>query len=733
MSYVDVSAVPQPKDDIADERYYHLKCLERNVPVSFDDMSKQSDINEDMMVILFDWLYEVCQEYNLDDTIFSSAIYIIWNYIHLSKSLPRNKLQLVGCTALFIAFKCSECDQNSISLSDLQYVSDGVALEHRIVDKEKEIAQLFDFNFIFPTVNKFVAQIVDKYNLFSKGNKHCQLLIDYLTNLAIIYNVFPKFPASIVAEAIVGLACPDVVVVSDANNYTKCQQMLQDVYKNPHPKYKAARDIFIKKYSENFPEITVVPESKVKNNIRSLSKEFKCNTKYDARTENKYVIKEKIGEGSFGKVFSAKTDKNADYVVKVLGSGERGISEDAIREVSYLKYLNHPNIVKIFDPRTREDEEDNGELRILFHMERMTPLESVRWRDKRHHIKKYACQMLQALNYIHERDVIHRDLKPSNMLLHNGNLILADFGLAIIGHQYKDCMSKNVVTAPYRAPEVILGQNYNSKIDIWAAGCTIAELITANHLFQDYDDAKKHLVEIYGSEENIGKIAKHDPQIFDQKLRNTSPEGAEAEKRYKHGWSEKEWELMKDLLSYLLAPDPNFRFSAKQALSHEYFTGVPAANISELNNQMKKLQIGPPIIEMEEKKINPIQNIGSALRNRAKKIRKILNAEKSNIMGYEGNTRRTDEQEVAYVLKTLQNLADTSDGFINVLSIWSIFYYAEIFLDNVPAYRGMRESLREKAEKFAEVGYYFGHYIGMKQNGKTEDVEQIREKYFSSM
>lgn len=105
-------------------------------------------------------------------------------------------------------------------------------------------------------------------------------------------------------------------------------------------------------------------------------------------------------------------------------------------------------------------------------------------------IKDVMWQLFEALRYCHSLGIIHRDIKPSNMLItQDGTLKLIDFGLA------KRCdprkvMSMSVVTLWYRAPEVLMGDlSYSFPVDIWAAGCVMAELFLGVPLFKAKSEA----------------------------------------------------------------------------------------------------------------------------------------------------------------------------------------------------------------------------------------------------
>jgi len=89
-------------------------------------------------------------------------------------------------------------------------------------------------------------------------------------------------------------------------------------------------------------------------------------------------------------------------------------------------------------------------------------------------------QLLSGLEHCHNHGVLHRDIKGSNLLLDNDGLLkIADFGLAsFFDPNKKHPMTSRVVTLWYRAPELLLGAtDYGVGIDLWSAGCILAELL----------------------------------------------------------------------------------------------------------------------------------------------------------------------------------------------------------------------------------------------------------------
>lgn len=72
---------------------------------------------------------------------------------------------------------------------------------------------------------------------------------------------------------------------------------------------------------------------------------------------------------------------------------------------------------------------------------------------------------------------MHRDLKPANILLHNGQVKLADFGFCKALSSHQD-LSQTMVGSPiYMAPEILLGHDYTIKADIWSLGCVLYEML----------------------------------------------------------------------------------------------------------------------------------------------------------------------------------------------------------------------------------------------------------------
>ncbi|XP_039568950.1 cyclin-dependent kinase 2 [Passer montanus] len=196
---------------------------------------------------------------------------------------------------------------------------------------------------------------------------------------------------------------------------------------------------------------------------------------------------EKIGEGTYGVVYKARNKVTGEVVAlkKIrLDTETEGVPSTAIREISLLKELNHPNIVKLLDVIHTENK-----LYLVFeflHQDLKKFMDSSSLSGiALPLIKSYLFQLLQGLAFCHAHRVLHRDLKPQNLLINaEGSIKLADFGLARAFGVPVRTYTHEVVTLWYRAPEILLGcKYYSTAVDIWSLGCIFAEMITRRALF----------------------------------------------------------------------------------------------------------------------------------------------------------------------------------------------------------------------------------------------------------
>jgi len=216
----------------------------------------------------------------------------------------------------------------------------------------------------------------------------------------------------------------------------------------------------------------------------------------------KYQKIEKIGEGTYGVVYKAKNRLTGDLLAlkKIrLEAEDEGIPSTAIREISILKELQHPNIVRLHDVIHTEKKLtlvfeylDQDLKKMLDETDGDAGLPDLE-------LKLLLRQLLLGVAFCHDRRVLHRDLKPQNLLINKNNmeLKLADFGLARAFGIPVRSYTHEVVTLWYRAPDVLMGsRKYSTPVDLWSVGCIFGEMSSGKPLFPGTSDADQ-LVRIF--------------------------------------------------------------------------------------------------------------------------------------------------------------------------------------------------------------------------------------------
>lgn len=207
----------------------------------------------------------------------------------------------------------------------------------------------------------------------------------------------------------------------------------------------------------------------------------------------------RIGEGAHGVVYNAQEIKTGHKVAlkKIpLKRLEDGLPIQVLREIKSLQQCSEssePGAEHVLRLRTFFAA---GSAVVLATDFMLGDLGDV-IRDFHHPLthaksKSYCLQLMRGLAFVHSQNILHRDLKPSNLLIApNRQLKIADFGLARIFDDARP-MSHQVATRWYRAPELLYGaRHYDFGVDLWAAGCIIAELFTFCPLFPGQSDIEQ--------------------------------------------------------------------------------------------------------------------------------------------------------------------------------------------------------------------------------------------------
>ncbi|CAL0315418.1 unnamed protein product [Lupinus luteus] len=207
----------------------------------------------------------------------------------------------------------------------------------------------------------------------------------------------------------------------------------------------------------------------------------------------KYELGKTIGEGSFAKVKLARNVDSRNHVaIKILDRNHvlrHNMMEQLKKEISAMKLINHPNVVKIFEVMA-------SKTKIYIVLELVNGGElfdkiATNGKLKEVEARSYFHQLINAVDYCHSRGVYHRDLKPENLLLDsNGVLKVSDFGLSTYAQQEDELLRTACGTPNYVAPEVLKDRGYvGSASDIWSCGVILFVLMAGYLPFDEPNHA----------------------------------------------------------------------------------------------------------------------------------------------------------------------------------------------------------------------------------------------------
>ncbi|XP_063217701.1 glycogen synthase kinase-3 beta-like isoform X1 [Bacillus rossius redtenbacheri] len=332
----------------------------------------------------------------------------------------------------------------------------------------------------------------------------------------------------------------------------------------------------------------------------------------DRPQEVSYTDTKVIGNGSFGVVYQAKLCDTGEMVaIKKVLQDKRFKN----RELQIMRRLEHCNIVKLkYFFYSSGDKKDEVYLNLVLEYIPETVYKVARHYSKSKQtipisfIKLYMYQLFRSLAYIHFLGICHRDIKPQNLLLdpETGVLKLCDFGSA--KHLVKGEPNVSYICSRYyRAPELIFGAiDYTTKIDVWSAGCVLAELLLGQPIFPG-DSGVDQLVEII---KVLGTPTR-------EQIREMNPNYTEFKfpQIKSHPW-QKVGKVFRartppeaiDLVSRLLEYTPSSRISPLQACAHTFFD-----ELRETNTRLPNGRELPPLFNFTEQELSIQPSLNSAL------------------------------------------------------------------------------------------------------------------------
>ena len=287
-----------------------------------------------------------------------------------------------------------------------------------------------------------------------------------------------------------------------------------------------------------------------------------------------YELGEKIGEGTFGKVFIATHKITKENVaIKILDKSKLNFKEEKIRldrEIEVLKKVIHYNIIKlltIIDNKSK----------IYIIQEYISGEELLEYiKSNRKLSEKEAClfyqQIISGIEYLHKLGISHRDLKPENILLTNTKVLkIIDFGLSTF--YSKNELLKTLCGSPcYAPPEMLEGKHYKGlPADIWNSGIILFLMLTGHLPFNEVTNKKLYSKIINGKY----KIPKY-----------ISEEG-------------------KDLIKKILEVNPKKRIKINEIKEHPWFNMV-----NRIFNIHDGIDLTKIVIPIDEDIVEIMNNIG---------------------------------------------------------------------------------------------------------------------------
>lgn len=257
-----------------------------------------------------------------------------------------------------------------------------------------------------------------------------------------------------------------------------------------------------------------------------------------------YFLDEKIGKGEYGVVWKGRKkagESQTLYAIKQINmkrAGAKGM-KDVLGEVETMAMLNHRNIVRL-------EETFKDGLNIWIVMEYLSggELQQILTKETRlteDRTRMIVIQLLQALEYIHSHGIVHRDLKPSNCLFskEDDTVKLSDFGFAVLGGS-EQCLRSYCGTVAFMAPEILRDKNYGKPVDMWALGVMTYMM---------------YVGELPFGGENVSELIK----CISRGISTIST-----------SIIFKRTPSLREFILGLLNENPNKRFSAKDALRHDW-------------------------------------------------------------------------------------------------------------------------------------------------------------------
>ena len=212
-------------------------------------------------------------------------------------------------------------------------------------------------------------------------------------------------------------------------------------------------------------------------------------TRLNAALEGRYQIEGELGEGGMATVYLADDLKHERKVaLKVLKPELAAVvgAERFLAEIKTTANLQHPHILPLFDSGAADG--------LLYYIMPFVDGEPLRDKIKREtqlpveEALEITVAVAGALDYAHRQGVVHRDIKPGNILLHDGQPLVADFGIAlavsVAGGDRLTETGLSLGTPSYMSPEQVTGEHeLDGRSDLYSLACVMYEMLAGERPF----------------------------------------------------------------------------------------------------------------------------------------------------------------------------------------------------------------------------------------------------------
>ncbi|CAD8082377.1 unnamed protein product [Paramecium sonneborni] len=264
-----------------------------------------------------------------------------------------------------------------------------------------------------------------------------------------------------------------------------------------------------------------------------------------------YKILKLIGQGTHAKVYKIQRKQDSSiFAVKIftkenVQQKEKG-RDSLLLEIEIMRKLQHENVIQL-----HEVFEDHERIYLIIdYLQGGDLLKKIQnqLEDYTEHIaQNLMFNLLSSLKYLHQKNIIHRDIKPENLIFRTKSnmidIVIADFGLSDFYNEQDIYLFQRCGTVGYVAPEILKDQAYNHKVDIFSAGVILFILLTGEMPYVKYENSEELIASNYFCKIDYDKL----------KIKNVSDQA-------------------QSLVKQLLEENITNRYSAEEALLHEWFT-----------------------------------------------------------------------------------------------------------------------------------------------------------------